>query len=96
MNAETTLLEARGLRKTYGPVVALASANLSVQSGEVHALLGANGAGKSTLVKLLTGVTKPDEGEIRSPAATCAWARRRTRRGSASRRSSRTRRSCRT
>ena len=65
MNAETTLLEARGLRKTYGPVVALASANLSVQSGEVHALLGANGAGKSTLVKLLTGVTKPDEGEIR-------------------------------
>src|SRR5262245_54910139 len=65
MNAETTLLEARGLRKTYGPVVALSSANLSVQPGEVHALLGANGAGKSTLVKLLTGVTKPDEGEIR-------------------------------
>jgi ribose transport system ATP-binding protein len=65
MNAETTLLEARGIRKTYGPVVALASANLVVESGEVHALLGANGAGKSTLVKLLTGVTKPDEGEIR-------------------------------
>ena len=64
MNGETTLLEARGIRKTYGPVVALASANLAVGSGEVHALLGANGAGKSTLVKLLTGVTKPDEGEI--------------------------------
>src|SRR5262245_23674291 len=65
MNAQTPLLEARGMRKTYGPVVALASASLVVQPGEVHALLGANGAGKSTLVKLLTGVVKPDEGEIR-------------------------------
>jgi ribose transport system ATP-binding protein len=60
----TTLLEARGLRKTYGPVVALDSASLSVEAGEVHALLGANGAGKSTLVKLLTGVIRPDQGEI--------------------------------
>jgi ribose transport system ATP-binding protein len=60
----TTLLEARGLRKTYGPVVALASASLIVEAGEVHALLGANGAGKSTLVKLLTGVIRPDAGEI--------------------------------
>jgi ribose transport system ATP-binding protein len=60
----TTLLEARGMRKTYGPVVALATASLTVEPGEVHALLGANGAGKSTLVKLLTGVIKPDEGEI--------------------------------
>src|SRR5262245_16640036 len=65
MSAETTLLEARGMHKTYGPVVALASASLAVEHGEVHALLGANGAGKSTLVKLLTGVVKPDEGEIR-------------------------------
>ena len=64
MSAETTLLEARGMRKTYGPVVALAAASLVVRPGEVHALLGANGAGKSTLVKLLTGVIKPDEGEI--------------------------------
>jgi ribose transport system ATP-binding protein len=60
----TTLLEARALRKTYGPVVALASASLTVEAGEVHALLGANGAGKSTLVKLLTGVIRPDAGEI--------------------------------
>src|SRR5262245_43082811 len=59
-----TLLEARAMRKTYGPVVALTSANLTVDAGEVHALLGANGAGKSTLVKLLTGVIRPDEGEI--------------------------------
>ena len=60
----TPLLEARGVAKHYGPVVALRSADLSVSAGEVHALLGANGAGKSTLVKCLTGVTRPDAGTI--------------------------------
>jgi ribose transport system ATP-binding protein len=58
------LLEARGVAKHYGPVVALRAADLSVASGEVHALLGANGAGKSTLVKCLTGVIRPDGGSI--------------------------------
>jgi ribose transport system ATP-binding protein len=58
------LLEARGVAKNYGPVVALRSADLSVTPGEVHALLGANGAGKSTLVKALTGVIRPDSGTI--------------------------------
>jgi ribose transport system ATP-binding protein len=58
------LLEARDLAKSYGPVRALRSADLVVDRGEVHALLGANGAGKSTLVKLLTGVTRPDGGTI--------------------------------
>jgi ribose transport system ATP-binding protein len=58
------LLEARGVAKHYGPVVALRSADLSVSAGEVHALLGANGAGKSTLVKCLTGVIRPDDGTI--------------------------------
>jgi ribose transport system ATP-binding protein len=64
MTSATTLLEARGIRKTYGPVVALASAELTVAPGEIHALLGANGAGKSTLVKVLTGVIKADAGDI--------------------------------
>jgi ribose transport system ATP-binding protein len=64
MTAATTLLETRGMRKTYGPVVALRSASLTVVPGEVHALLGANGAGKSTLVKLLTGVLRADRGTI--------------------------------
>ena len=59
-----TLLAASGLCKRYGPVVALRSADLVVEPGEVHALLGANGAGKSTLVKLLTGVIRPDAGTI--------------------------------
>jgi len=59
------LLEARGLAKSYGPVQALRSADLVVEAGEVHALMGANGAGKSTLVKLLTGVVGADAGTIR-------------------------------
>jgi len=58
------LLEATGISKTYGAVVALKSASLAVRAGEVHALMGANGAGKSTLVKILTGAVRPDGGTI--------------------------------
>ena len=60
----TLLLEATGISKTYGAVVALKSASLAVRPGEVHALMGANGAGKSTLVKILTGAVRPDTGRI--------------------------------
>ncbi|HLS13165.1 MAG TPA: sugar ABC transporter ATP-binding protein [Beutenbergiaceae bacterium] len=72
------LLAVEGLAKSYGAVVALRSANLTMQSGQTHALLGANGAGKSTFVKALTGVITRDAGTItmdgqpvslRSPAA---------------------------
>jgi len=58
------LLEATGISKTYGAVVALKHASLAVRPGEVHALMGANGAGKSTLVKILTGAVRPDTGSI--------------------------------
>jgi ribose transport system ATP-binding protein len=58
------LLEATGISKTYGAVVALRSASLAVRPGEVHALMGANGAGKSTLLKVLTGAVRPDGGTI--------------------------------
>ncbi len=58
------LLEATGISKTYGAVVALKSASLAVRPGEIHALVGANGAGKSTLVKILTGAVHPDAGRI--------------------------------
>jgi len=58
------LLEATGISKSYGAVVALKSASLAVHPGEVHALMGANGAGKSTLVKILTGAVRPDSGKI--------------------------------
>src|SRR5215467_9612653 len=58
------LMEARDVAKRFGPVVALRSADLVVEPGEVHALLGANGAGKSTLVKILTGVISSDRGTV--------------------------------
>src|SRR5262245_24972673 len=59
------LMEASDVAKSYGPVVALRSADLVVEPAEVHALLGANGAGKSTLVKILTGVLNADRGTIK-------------------------------
>lgn len=59
------LLEAEGVAKAYGPVVALQSVDFTVGRGEIHALLGANGAGKSTLVKILSGVVAADAGEVR-------------------------------
>jgi ribose transport system ATP-binding protein len=62
--ATDLLLEATDISKTYGAVIALKSASLSVRPGEVHALMGANGAGKSTLVKVLTGAIRPDSGRI--------------------------------
>jgi ribose transport system ATP-binding protein len=62
--ASDMILEATGVSKAYGAVVALKNASLSVRPGEVHALMGANGAGKSTLVKILTGAVTPDSGQI--------------------------------
>src|SRR5712692_5675324 len=64
MSELSPLLEVSSLSKRFGAVVALRSADLTVEPGEVHALLGANGAGKSTLVKMLTGVIRPDGGTI--------------------------------
>jgi ribose transport system ATP-binding protein len=58
------LLQATGVAKRYGAVVALRDASLSVRRGEIHALMGANGAGKSTFVKILTGAVRPDAGTI--------------------------------
>jgi ribose transport system ATP-binding protein len=64
VSATDLLLEATDVSKTYGAVVALDHASLSVRPGEVHALMGANGAGKSTFVKILTGAVTPDTGRI--------------------------------
>ncbi len=64
LTATDLLLEATGITKTYGAVVALKAASLAVHPGEVHALMGANGAGKSTFVKILTGAVHPDGGTI--------------------------------
>jgi D-xylose transport system ATP-binding protein len=61
----TTLLELTRISKYFGGVRALHEVDLSVQEGEVVALIGDNGAGKSTLVKIVSGVDSPDSGEIR-------------------------------
>lgn len=58
------LLETHAVAKSFGPVVALRSVDLTVRPGEIHALLGANGAGKSTLVKILSGVFPADAGTV--------------------------------
>ena len=60
----TAALEVRGLRKTFPGVVALADANLVVERGSIHALMGENGAGKSTLIKIVTGVQPADSGVL--------------------------------
>ncbi|WP_311772756.1 sugar ABC transporter ATP-binding protein [Cohnella xylanilytica] len=64
MKLTTTALRMTGISKAYHGVKALDKVTLEVRPGEVHALMGENGAGKSTLVKILTGLVKPDEGEI--------------------------------
>lgn len=59
-----SLLEVRGLSKSFGGVQALKDVDLKIHQGEVHGLVGANGAGKSTLIKILAGVQDSDAGEI--------------------------------
>ncbi len=57
-------VEVRGASKAFVGVQALDNVSLSVGRGQIHALLGENGAGKSTLIKILTGVHRPDAGEV--------------------------------
>ncbi|MES5047788.1 ATP-binding cassette domain-containing protein [Rhizobium nepotum] len=64
MNQELAL-EAHGLTKTYGNVVALNGADFELRRGEILAVIGDNGAGKSTLIKALAGAVIPDAGEIK-------------------------------
>jgi fructose transport system ATP-binding protein len=69
VNEKEPILEARGLVKRYGHVVALNGADFELYPSEITAIIGDNGAGKSTLIKALSGAIQPDEGEIRLDGA---------------------------
>ena len=58
------ILQARGITKRYGRVVALDGADFDLYPGEILGVIGDNGAGKSTLIKALVGAVAPDEGQI--------------------------------
>lgn len=58
------LVKVEGISKTFGSTKALTDVHLEVRRGEVRGLIGENGSGKSTLVSMITGVNKPDKGEM--------------------------------
>ncbi|MDR2487070.1 MAG: sugar ABC transporter ATP-binding protein [Clostridiales Family XIII bacterium] len=58
------VLQARGVRKSFGGIEVLKGVDLDVRKGEVHALMGENGAGKSTIIKIITGVYTKEEGQL--------------------------------
>lgn len=62
--ADTALIMAHNVHKRYGRKRILTGVELAVPQGEVMALLGANGAGKSTLMRIISGLAKPDRGEV--------------------------------
>jgi heme exporter protein A len=59
------LLEARGLRRSFGGLRVLRGVDLTVQPGEAVVVAGPNGAGKTTLLRLLAGLMRPEAGEVR-------------------------------
>jgi simple sugar transport system ATP-binding protein len=71
---EAPIVELVGVTKRFPGVVANDHIDLAIRQGEVHVLLGENGAGKSTLVGMLSGLLRPDEGEIRVDGRTHAIA----------------------
>ncbi|MBT4266543.1 MAG: ABC transporter ATP-binding protein [Deltaproteobacteria bacterium] len=64
MKREKTVLEIRELKKSYSNQKVVRGINLDIREGEILGLLGPNGAGKTTTIKLLTGLTKPDGGQV--------------------------------
>jgi len=64
MNSPEIVMQAKGLVKRYGNVVALDGSDFELRAGEILAVIGDNGAGKSSLIKALSGATIPDAGQI--------------------------------
>jgi ABC-2 type transport system ATP-binding protein len=67
------VLEASGLRKTYGSRVALTDVSLEARRGELVACIGPNGAGKTTLLTILADIQRPDAGSVRRPEGRVGW-----------------------
>ncbi len=63
-SSTATLLQLRGVSKSFGGVRAAASVSLGVAAGSIHGLIGPNGAGKTTVLNLVNGLLRPDAGEI--------------------------------
>ena len=61
----SSLLEVKGLTKSFGALLATDGIDLEVREGETHAIIGPNGAGKTTLIAQLAGELRPDRGEVR-------------------------------
>lgn len=64
MSGTEIAYEAVGLTKRFGAIVACQDISVEFRRGEITAIIGDNGAGKSTLIKMLTGATRPDEGQL--------------------------------
>src|SRR5688572_11633006 len=62
--AASVLVELRAVTKRYGSLIANDGVDLSLRAGEVHGILGENGAGKTTLMRILYGLTRPDQGQV--------------------------------
>jgi branched-chain amino acid transport system ATP-binding protein len=58
------ILELKGVTKRFGGVVSVDNVSLTLTEGEIYGLIGPNGAGKTTLLNLISGIYKPDGGEI--------------------------------
>ena len=65
MNTDAkTMVELRGVSKTFGDVVALDDVSLSIRDGEFFTLLGPSGSGKTTVLRIVAGLIEPDSGEV--------------------------------
>ena len=83
ISSGAAVAEAERISKSFGSTRALYDVSVDVRAGECHALVGRNGAGKSTLVSVLTGLVRPDQGEVRlqgrpapAPGDRAAWQER--------------------
>ena len=63
-STEVPVLEARGLGRRFGPVLALDDVSVALRAGEVTCVVGDNGAGKSVFIKMLCGLIRPTSGEL--------------------------------